>query len=64
MAYIKKVYPIEGRKDFYKYVIIENKQLCKDYRKKEMYFDCIEQAKMVCDARNRVKRINKQYLNS
>lgn len=70
MAAIKKVYPIEDRKDFYKYVIIDEGSIfnddaivAKDFKGNEMYFDCITSAQRVCDARNRVKRINKNFLN-
>tara|TARA_R110000782_G_scaffold83880_1_gene163981 strand:+ start:1648 stop:1863 length:216 start_codon:yes stop_codon:yes gene_type:complete len=71
MPVVKKVYPIEGRKDFFKYVILDNNDIfnknaviAKDFNKKEMYFDCKKQADRVCEARNKVKRINNEFLNS
>ena len=70
MPKIKKVYPIKGRRDFYKYVIIDkgsifdkNAIIAKDFLGKEMYFDDVHQANRVCEARNKVKRISKQNLN-
>lgn len=57
---VKKVFPIEGRKDFFKYVIDENGQIAKDYKEKEMYFDDKSQAVLVCNARNKVRnKLNK-----
>ncbi len=68
MAQIKRVYPIEGRKDFHKYVIIktgesgfnDNAKLHKDFNGEEMYFQDREQARYVCRAINRVESKNNQ----
>lgn len=65
MAQLKKYYPIEGRKDFFKHTIIatgeslhnDNARLHKDMKGEAMYFDCEIQAKRVCDAINRVERL-------
>jgi len=56
---IKKVYPIAGRKDFFKYTIQSNGILAKDWDSKDMFFDDLKQAKEVCKAKNIVERINK-----
>jgi len=72
MATVTKVYPIEGRKDFFKYTILKkgesifNKdaKLHTDFQGKEMYFDDKEQADYVCKAINKVARINKDFINS
>lgn len=63
MAQIKKVFPIEGRKDFFKYTILKtgesffNKdaKLHKDMNDKEMYFDDKESAQYVCNAINKIE---------
>jgi len=65
MATIKKYYPIENRKDFYKYTILEtgesvfNKdaKLHKDLKGQEMYFDSLERANEVCNAINKVESL-------
>ena len=54
---IKKVYPITGRKDFFKYTIQSNGILAKDWANKDMFFDDFEQAKVVCEAKNKVNRM-------
>jgi hypothetical protein len=45
---VKKVYPIEGRKDFYKYVVIDNGQIAKGFQGNKfdepMYFNNKEDA--------------------
>jgi len=61
---IAKVYPIEGRKDFFKYTIQLNGILAKDYKGNEMHFDDLNHAKSVCNAKNKVNRINKDFLNT
>ena len=58
MATIKKVFPIEGRADFYKFVILatdSKTELRKDADKKDMYFSFIEDAERVCRACNAVE---------
>ena len=63
MAQLKRYYPIEGRKDFFKYTIIktgesrfnDNAELHTDSNGKEMYFQDKKQAQYVCDAINRVE---------
>lgn len=45
--YLEKYYPIEGRKDFYKWCIVTPEGIAKDYKGNEMYFDSLEQAKLV-----------------
>jgi len=66
MTTVKKVYPINGHKDFYKYIVTEdspfnpNAKPCKDYKGDEMYFDDINKAHRVARARNKVKDRLKQ----
>ena len=53
MATVKKIYPIGGRRDFFKYVILatgesifnSNAKLRKDFKGESMYFDDIESAR-------------------
>lgn len=49
---LQKHYPIEGRIDFYKWVINTPKGLAKDYKGDIMYFDefNLDRAKQVCEA--------------
>jgi hypothetical protein len=56
---VVKVYPLENRKDFYKYTIQKNGVLALDFYKNEMYFDCVHQAKRVMKAKNKVEKIDK-----
>jgi len=56
---IKKVYPIIGRKDFFKYTIQSNGILAKDWNSKDMFFDDLKQAKVVCKAKNKVNKLEK-----
>lgn len=48
--YTKKVYPIEGRLDFVKFVSIKDGEVAKDYKDEEMYWDNKEQADRITDA--------------
>lgn len=63
--YLEKYYPIEGRKDFYKWVIVTPTGLAKDWQGKEMYFDSfnLELAKTTLKAIRKVARTNKKFLN-
>lgn len=62
-AKVEKVYPIEGRTDFFKYVIMDNGKIATDFENKEMYFDefDLERATTVCKAINKTKKINKRW---
>jgi hypothetical protein len=63
MAQVKKVYPIEGRKDFFKYTILKTGEslynptakIHQDDTGAEMYFQDAEQAGLTCRAINRVE---------
>lgn len=57
--YLEKHYPIEGRKDFYKWVIQTPKGLAKDFEGNVMYFDnfALETAKDVLRAKRKVARL-------
>jgi hypothetical protein len=48
--HIDKVFPIEGREDFFKYVVMDNGELARDVKKEVMYFDRREEAQAVRDA--------------
>ena len=60
---VKKVYPIEGRKDFFKYVVMDNGQIAKGFQgnrfDEPMYFDSKVDADRVADARRKVIKLNK-----
>ena len=62
---VKKVYPIEGRTDFFKFVVMDNGQIAKGFHGNsndaEMYFDNKEDAKRVADARIEVKLIRQEF---
>ena len=74
MATVKKIYPIGGRRDFFKYVILatgesifnSNAKIRKYFKGESMYFDDIESARDVCSAINRVesKRGDRQPLKA
>jgi hypothetical protein len=59
---VKKVYPIEGRKDFYKYVVMDNGHIAKGFQGNKfdepMYFMNKEDAQRVADARRKVRKLN------
>lgn len=63
--YLEKHYPIEGRKDFYKWVIVTPNGKAKDYKDEVMYFDefDFEHARKVLQAIKRTARLDKQTLN-
>ena len=48
---VKKVYPIKGRRDFFKYVVMDAGKIAKDFRGKEMYFNLKADADRVAKAR-------------
>ena len=54
--YLEKYYPIENRKDFFKWVIVTPNGLAKDYQGEVMYFDefNLENAKTVLKAIKKV----------
>ena len=60
-AKVEKIYPLEGRTDFIKYVIKDNGVLATDFENKVMYFDefNLEQAKRVCKAINKTKKLTR-----
>jgi hypothetical protein len=58
---IIKYFPIDGREDFFKYVIINGDgAIHKDWEKKEMYFEefQLEQAERVLESINNVEQLN------
>lgn len=67
MSAVKKVYPIEGRKDFFKYIVTDdsiyndNAKPCIDFEGKEMYFDSKERAQEIATARNKVRQLNLRW---
>jgi len=48
--YTKKVYPIKGRTDFFKFVTIKEDEIAKDFKGEEMYWDKKEDADQITDA--------------
>ena len=65
MITIEKVYPIEGRKDFFKYVLKDkNGNIKKDYQGKEMYFDewDLDNAKSVKKSIETVNQLNDNWI--
>lgn len=64
IAIVQKVFPIEDRKDFFKYVIMDNGAIHRDFEDKEMYFDSEERATEVCDSLNKVRELNKEFINN
>lgn len=62
--YLEKRYPIEGRKDFFKWVIVTPEGLAKDINGKEMYFDefNFDLAKKVMFAKRHVAKLNQEYV--
>ena len=48
--YVKKVYPIKSRRDFFKYVV--------------MYFDSKVSADRVANARKKVQKLNREWAKS
>jgi hypothetical protein len=65
MITVKKVYPIKGRKDFFKYVVMDNGVIAKGFQgnsfDEPMYFDSKEHADMVANARRKVQRLDKKW---
>jgi hypothetical protein len=65
MITVKKVYPIKGRKDFFKYVVMDNGVIAKGFQGNKfdepMYFDNKEYAESVANARRKVQKLNKKW---
>ena len=61
--YLEKYYPIENRKDFYKWVIVTPRGQAKDYKGDIMYFDAfnLDQAKNTLKAIKKVLRENADW---
>lgn len=66
--YVKKVYPIKGRRDFFKYVVMDSGKIAKGFAgrgsDKEMYFDSKASADRVANARKRVQKLNREWMKS
>lgn len=66
--YVKKVYPIKGRRDFFKYVVMDSGKIAKGFAggrgKKEMYFDDKASADRVANARKRVQKLDREWMKS
>jgi len=60
---VKKVYPIKGRRDFFKYVVMDNGVIAKGFQgnsfNEPMYFDSKERAEEVAGARRKVQKLTK-----
>lgn len=59
---VEKIYPIKGRKDFFKFVVMEGDNIAKGMDGKEMYFDSEKTALSICSARKRVNKLNNEFL--
>jgi len=67
MIIVKKIYPIKGRKDFFKYVVLENGKIAKGSgpfgaTNVEMYFNEKESATRVANAKRRLNKLNKRWM--
>ena len=65
MITIEKVYPIQGRKDFFKYVLKDQHgNIHKDYKGEEMYFDewALDRAKEVKQSIETVNQLNDNWI--
>jgi hypothetical protein len=67
MITIKKIYTLgKSRKDFFKYVVMDNGQIAKGFQgnkfNEPMYFDSKSDAERVANARRRVQKLNKQFM--
>ena len=67
--YVKKVYPIKSRRDFFKYVVMDSGKIAKGFgglgkSNVEMYFDSKASADRVANARKRVQKLNKEWMKS
>ena len=62
---VKKVYPIKGRKDFFKYVIMDNGKIAKGFQGNknnvELYFDNKASANRVANAKRKVRKLDKKF---
>ena len=65
MITVKKVYPIKGRRDFFKYVVMDNGAIAKGFQGNKwdepMYFDSKERAEEVAKARRKVQKLNREF---
>ena len=68
VIYVKKVYPIKGRKDFFKYVVIDHGKIAKGWQgnnpNTEMYFQDKSDADRVATAIKKVQALNKKLATS
>ena len=66
--YVKKVYPIKGRRDFFKYVVMDTGKIARGFgsggNNVEMYFDNKASADRVANARKRVQKANKEWMRT
>jgi len=64
--YLEKHYPIENRKDFYKWVIITPRGQARDYKGDIMYFDSfnLDQAKQVLKSIKKTLKVNTNWIGN
>jgi hypothetical protein len=64
-TYVKKVYPIKGRKDFFKYVVMTKGKIAKGWSgnksNQDLYFDSKAHAESVATATRKVEKLNKAW---
>ena len=56
---IEKIYPIEGRKDFFKFAVMEGDGIAKDMQGDEMVFMDFKEAQTIANASRRVNNKNR-----
>lgn len=60
LSKLEIIYPLEDREDFFKYVVMYDGNITKDFKGNKMYFDSREQAETVLKAQNSL--INKRLI--
>ena len=63
--YVKKIYPIAGNDDFFKFVTIKDGSICRGYQGNEkdveLYWDTFEGAQRILEAYQRVEKANEAF---
>ena len=67
MIRVKKVYPIKGRKDFFKYVVLVDGKIHKGWSMNkpnmELYFDRKSEADRIANAVRKVRKLDKEFMS-
>ena len=63
--YVKKIYPIKGNDDFFKFVVIKDGSVCRgdqcNEKDVELHFDNFEDAERILKAYERVEKCNEEF---